>query len=126
MSAFDPKMEAALRASARSLLGELDEVVRQISRTADLDERLELSAWVCEGRRLLHGDEPPPASISAPANVRHLVAVGTQGPAFGARAGVQFAVGRRGLRSGALELPRSTADEFARANDLPLDGPEPA
>lgn len=121
--ALDPKMEAALRASARSLLGELDRVVQQLGPSFDLDERLEIGAPIAELRRLLHSDAAPPAHVTAAPNVR-VVAFGKTGPKFGAGAGVEFAVGARGLRSGALEVPRAAADEFARANDLPAEGSE--
>jgi len=96
---------AAIREEARRLLAMLDSAVQQLGPTLDLDRRVELGGWVCEGRRLLHADEAPPATAAAPANVRRLVLVGKEGPAFGARAGVEVAVGRGGLRSGALDLP---------------------
>lgn len=124
MSAADPKAEAAIRAACRSLLAELDRNVQQLGPFVDFPERLELGAPIAELRRLLHGDSAPPAFTKAAPNVKHLVAVGASGPAFGAHGEVRYVVGKRGLRSGALDLPRDTADDFARANDLPASGPE--
>jgi hypothetical protein len=100
----DPVL-AGLRAKAREQLSELDTTIQQLGPGMDLDSRLELGAPVAELRRLLHGDSAPPAATTAAPNVKHLVAVGTSGPAFGVRAGVQMVVGRNGLRSGALDVP---------------------
>jgi hypothetical protein len=54
-------VEAGLREEARKKFEEFVRVCGDLTAGMDLPERLELGAYVAEGRRLLHGDVPPPA-----------------------------------------------------------------
>lgn len=58
----------------------------------DINQRHELSTAYCTLRRLLAGNEAPPAYTRAPTNLRQLRLVGRIGPAFGEDGGVEIAV----------------------------------
>ena len=91
-----------LRARAREKLAELEPSVVAQHVMVDFDQRIELTTWLAEGRRLLHGDVPPEARPADP-KVRPLRLM--VGPAFK----------KRSLFT--------SADCLASAEGLPPDGP---
>lgn len=89
-----------LRALARAHFEPFDHVIGALLPGLSLNRRVELSAAVADVRRLIHGDEAPPANMVAPSNVKRLVMVGRDGPAFAERSGMEMAVGPGWLQSG--------------------------
>jgi len=93
-----------LRARAREKLAELEPSVVAQHVMVDFDQRIELTTWLAEGRRLLHGDVAPEARPADP-KVRPLRIAAT--PKFKKR-------------------PLLTSDCYAAGDELPPDGPPEA